>query len=81
MSARITRSAGVYRGPALSGAGRTGEQLATGRIVRIVGQLETLAAGPRLLVDLPSDAYGTGRTYTVWNVPAATVQLLPGRAR
>jgi hypothetical protein len=59
-----------YIGPDMEGAQSTGEILRTGDTVRILGIRVTLTAGRIAQVDLPSDAYGTGDTYTVWSIPA-----------
>lgn len=62
----------TYTGPDRAGYTDPAEVLRTGDTVRIIVREDSIA-GPRVLVDLPSDAYGTGRTYTVWNVPAEEV--------
>ena len=65
---RHTTTTATYTGTEVPGVRGTGEVLPTGAAVRVISIKRGIA-----LVDLPSTAFGTGRTYTVWSVPATTV--------
>jgi hypothetical protein len=57
----------TYTGPALTSS--VGEVLSTGDAVRVVAERDVFGVAIAL-VDKASTRFGTGRTYTVWSVPA-----------
>jgi hypothetical protein len=66
-------SSAIYTGTDVVGVRSTGEVLTTGAVVRVISTSAHLGEAISL-VDLPSTAFGTGRTYTVWAVPASSLQ-------
>lgn len=70
---RTSTSTAIYTGKDLPGVQGTGESLPTGAVVRVISTSAHLGAAVSL-VDLPSTAFGTGRTYTVWSVPASSLE-------
>lgn len=61
----------TYTGPALTSS--VGEVLEAGDAVRVTFERDVLGVAIRG-VDKASDAFGTGRTYTVWSVTAAELR-------
>lgn len=77
---RKNLSTAIYTGNDLPGAQGTGEVLPTGAVVRVISTSSALGEAISL-VDLPSSAFGTGRTYTVWAVPASSLQEVAAAVR
>jgi len=72
MQHRTIHAAARYVGPQLRGAQNSGETLAPNSVVEIVF-IDQRWGFAR--VDMASDEFGTGRTYTVWNVPLSQLEF------
>lgn len=72
MTRKTSTEAAIYQGPDLGST--VGETLREGAVVRVI-QRRNIWGAELALVDMPSTEWGTGRTYTVWQV--AATELAP----